>query len=413
MRILFWFVLLAVAAAAVALAIRLNAGYALLVAPPYRIELSLNLFLLLLLGGFAAIYATLRLIARAVRLPGSVRTWRRQQKRERARGKQDAAIVALLEGRYRKAQQLAQEALAIPGSAGLSAMVGARAAIDVRDFEAASSLLERSDAQTPSLAVPRLMLSAEIALERGQPLQALKLLRDLRQDAGMHTAALRLELRALQAAGRWSEIPPLLDQLVKRKVYDAAQADHVRVSAHGEQLNVLASDAAGLREYWDRLPDAAKLRPQVARAGARSFLQLGGDREAATILANSLDRNWDSELVELYGECRPADATRQLEQAERWLTTHNQDSALLRVLGTLCQRQQLWGKAQTYFEASLALNNDWRGHLALGEMLGALNRDEEANAHFVAALRLATGELRRSGRLIDRQGGGPSASSPT
>ena len=103
MRILFWFVLLAVAAAAVALAIRLNAGYALLVAPPYRIELSLNLFLLLLLGGFAAIYVTLRLITRAVRLPSSVRTWRRQQKRERARAKQDAAIVALLEGRYRSA----------------------------------------------------------------------------------------------------------------------------------------------------------------------------------------------------------------------------------------------------------------------------------------------------------------------
>jgi hypothetical protein len=28
-------------------------------------------------------------------------------------------------------------------------------------------------------------------------------------------------------------------------------------------------------------------------------------------------------------------------------------------------------------------------------MLGDLNRDDEANAHFVAALKLATGELRR------------------
>jgi hypothetical protein len=29
-------------------------------------------------------------------------------------------------------------------------------------------------------------------------------------------------------------------------------------------------------------------------------------------------------------------------------------------------------------------------------MLGHLNRDDEANAHFVAALKLATGELRRA-----------------
>ena len=66
---------------------------------------------------------------------------------------------------------------------------------------------------------------------------------------------------------------------------------------------------------------------------------------------------------------------------------------LLRVLGSLCQRAQLWGKAQTYLEASLALDNGWRAHLALGEMLGRQGRDAEANLHFVAALKLATGEL--------------------
>ena len=84
----------------------------------------------------------------------------------------------------------------------------------------------------------------------------------------------------------------------------------------------------------------------------------------------------------------------QLEQAERWLPRHNQDAVLLRVLGTLCQRQQLWGKAQTYLEASLALDNNWRAQLALGEMLGRLGRSDEANAHLVAALKLATEELR-------------------
>jgi HemY protein len=395
MRFLFWFLLLAAAAVAAALAVKLNSGYALLVTPPYRVELSLNLLLLIAIAGFALLYGAVRLVVRTVRMPETVRAWRRRQKLERARAAHDAAVVALLEGRYGKAQQRALEALAIPGSSGLSAMVGARAAIDVRNFDAAEALLNRPDAQATSLAVPRLMLLAEIALEHGQPQRALDILRELRREAGMHTAALRLELRCLQAARRWTDIAPLLEQLVKRKVFDSAQAEHVRITAQSEQLKALAHDAAGLREYWARLPDAAKRHPKVAQAGARSFLQLGGDREAADILAESLEREWNSELVELYGECRPADATRQLEHAERWLTRHNQDPVLLRVLGTLCQRRQLWGKAQTYYEASLALDDGWRAHLALGEMLGHLNRDDEANAHFVAALRLATGELRR------------------
>src|ERR1700693_19232 len=95
------------------------------------------------------------------------------------------------------------------------------------------------------------------------------------------------------------------------------------------------------------------------------------------------------------GRRRLGESTRQLEQAERWLAAHNRDASLLRVLGTLCERQQLWGKAQTYLEASLALDNHWRTHLALGEMLGRLGKNDEANTHFVAALRLATEELKR------------------
>ena len=88
-------------------------------------------------------------------------------------------------------------------------------------------------------------------------------------------------------------------------------------------------------------------------------------------------------------------ATRQLETAERWLTSHNQDPALLYTLGRLCERAQLWGKAQTYLEASLALDNSWRTNLALGEMQAKLGRTDGANAHFAAALKLALGELDR------------------
>ena len=397
MRFLFWFLLLAVAAVVAALAVKLNTGYALLVAPPYRLELSLNLLLILVVGGFVALYLTIRLVAGTVQLPSRVRLWRRQQKLERARAKQDAAVVALLEGRYGKAQQHAQEALAIPGSSALNALIAARAAIDVREFDAAEQFLAGPDAQAQSLSVPRLMLSAEIALEHGQPQEALRLLQELRKEAGMHTAALRLELRSLQAARRWADIPALLEQLVKRKVFDATQAEHVRVTAYSEQLKSLTHDAAGLTDYWARLPESTRMHTKVARAAAQSFLQLGGDRQAAELIGASLARDWDSDLVELYGECHLADASRQLEQAERWLTTHNQDAVLLRVLGLLCQRAQLWGKAQTYLEASLAVDDGWQAHLALGEMLGRQGRDTEANAHFVAALRLATEQLKRGG----------------
>jgi HemY protein len=62
----------------------------------------------------------------------------------------------------------------------------------------------------------------------------------------------------------------------------------------------------------------------------------------------------------LYAKCRIGDATAQLETAERWLASHAQDATLLYALGMLCERESLWGKAQTYLEASLALDDQWR-----------------------------------------------------
>ena len=393
MRILFWFLLLAAAAVGVALATRLTAGYALFVAPPYRVELSLNLFILLALAVFVGGYAIVRVIMRALRLPDEVRAFRRQQQQERTRAKHDAAVVALLEGRYGKARQYAEEALAIPQSSGLSALVAARGAIETRDFEVAEALLARPDAEVGSLAVPRLMLEAELKLEMGQPVEALGRLQALRKEAGAHTAALRLELRALQAARRYAEIPPLVDQLIKRKVYGAAEADLIRAAAHAQELGECTHDPARLRSYWSRLADADQRIARIALAGARGFLAVGGDREAAEILARSLERNWDPKLALLYAECRTGDPTRQLEQAEGWLREHSQDAVLLYALGVLCERAQLWGKAQTYLEASLALDDTWRTHVALGELLVRLERGDEANAHLAAALKLALAEL--------------------
>jgi HemY protein len=399
-RVLLAFLVIATAAVTLALLFRINTGYVLFVSPPYRIELSQNAFIVIAVLSMVAIYALVRMLVRIARLPADVREGRRRRQFERFRSKQDAAVVALLEGRHGKARQFAEEALAIPHSSPIAALVGARAALETRDYPAAAAMLDRPDTQATKLAVPRLMLEAELALERGQPAEALARLAELRREAGLHTAAQRLELRALTAAGRPAEIPALVDQLVKRKVYDAEQGELLRASAHAEALETFAHDAAGLRAYWARVPESDRVQPKVASAAAKTFLALGNDREAADILAKSLERTWDSRLVLLYAQCRAPDATRQLETAERWLVSHSHDAALLYTLGRLCERQQLWGKAQTYLEASLALDNHWRAHVALGEMLAKLDRHDEANAHLSAALSLALSELELAGQSL-------------
>ena len=397
MRALAAFLLIAALAILLALVAKTNPGYVQLVAPPVRAEASLFVFALLALAAFFALYAVLRLAARIAAMPREVRAHRARQQLERSRAKQDAALVALLEGRYGRARELADEALALHRSGGLPALVGARAALDMRDFASAARLLARPDARVASLEVPRLMLEAELALEQGQAGEALAQLDALKREAGAHTAALRLSVRALAAAGRSSEVPAVVDQLVRRKVYDADQGAMVRASAQADALAGLAHDAAGLRDAWNRLPEADRLHPKVALAAAKAFAWQGGDREAAEILARSLERQWDPALVAAYADCRSSDVSPQLETAERWLAQPSVDATLLCSHGRLCERAQRWRRAPTYFEASLALDDHWRAHVLLGNMLVRLGRVDEANAHLAAALRLALAGLGEPG----------------
>jgi len=82
MKYVIWIVLIFATAVAISSAAH-NTGYVLLVYPPYRIELSLNFFvLLLLLFAFAAYHLT-RLIMMVANLPKHARSYRLQRAAEK------------------------------------------------------------------------------------------------------------------------------------------------------------------------------------------------------------------------------------------------------------------------------------------------------------------------------------------
>ncbi|MBZ0095630.1 MAG: heme biosynthesis HemY N-terminal domain-containing protein, partial [Sulfuricella sp.] len=111
MKTLFWILAILAAAVALTLAAKHNAGYVLLVYSPYRIELSLNLFVTLLLAVFAAGYGAVRLAVHTLNLPAYVRTFRQERRRDKAREAMDDALLAFYEGRYAKAEKFAATAL--------------------------------------------------------------------------------------------------------------------------------------------------------------------------------------------------------------------------------------------------------------------------------------------------------------
>ncbi|MCF8183744.1 MAG: heme biosynthesis protein HemY, partial [Polynucleobacter sp.] len=100
MRAILWLLILAGLAVGLALAAHYNDGYVLLVLPPWRVEVSLNFFVLVAAGGFFLIYFLTRIVSYTLGLPRVVTEFRQRRKREKAALALRESWRLLQEGRY-------------------------------------------------------------------------------------------------------------------------------------------------------------------------------------------------------------------------------------------------------------------------------------------------------------------------
>jgi HemY protein len=392
-RALLWIVGLFALAVALTAAARYSPGYVLLVLPFHRVEVSLNLAVALLLGAFVAAYLLVRALGLTLAMPARAVAFRRQQRRARARRAFEEAGRAFFEGRFGRAERAAMQALEQDEAVGLSLVVAARSAHELRSFHARDEYLREMERRAPHENYLRIMTQAELLLDERRyhdVLQALGQLQD------KHTAALRLELRAQQLAKNWDQVLQLLPQLDRRKVFEAGILEQIRHYAQTENLKRKALDWRALREYWDRLPAEDRKDGRVAAAAAQCFIALGGVSEAHEIIEQSLEVTWNPTLLALYVECLPRDARRHLERAESWLQQRPGDPVLLLALGQLCMQQELWGKARSYLEASLAVEPTHTAYVEFGKLLERMGEPEEASRVYRRGLELALGQLKNS-----------------
>ncbi|MDH4233693.1 MAG: heme biosynthesis protein HemY [Gallionella sp.] len=387
MKYLFWILLLFAAAVALS-TVAHNPAYVLVVYPPYRIELAFTLFVVLSLLAFISGYILVRLTLAAVQLPSYVQKYRLGHDQSKSRKSLDEALIAFLEGRYAAAEKASAKAIELGDASALPSIIAARSAHELRDFQKRDAYLSASESQSVGDTTMHLIAKARFMLDQHDPQAALNCLQKLR-DRGVkgHVGALSLELRAQQLAGHWDEVLSLLEQLEKRGSIEVAMAEQFRQQAWLEKIRQ-PEDLAGLTACLKNIPEDFKRRAKVAATAAQALIQKGAGSLAQQLLSDSLNAQWDSELVALYGDCQSGDVVAQIEQAEKWLILHKDDAGLLLALGKLCLHQKLWGKAQSYLEASISVSPSQAAYNALGQLAELVGKSDEANKHYQRAMKL-------------------------
>jgi HemY protein len=388
MKFLFWLLALFTAAVALALTAK-NPGYVLVVFPPYRIELSLTLFALIFLALLALAHFSLRIANAALRLPNYVRTYREQRALSRGRAAMMEALSAFFEGRYAAAEKAAVRAMESGEKSGINSIIAARSAHELREFDKRDSYLAGTAGKSVGENTMRLIAQTEFMLDQKQPQLALDSLKEL-STAGMHKhiGALQLELKAQQQARNWDGVLAVLTQLEKRAAIDEMVATQMRQQAWLELLRARTLDLKAMQSLWKTIPDTFRQRPKIAALAASNFIKLQDCKSARQLLTDSLNAQWDSELVSLYGNCQGSNGVEQIEQAENWLKLHSDDAGLLLALGKLCLHQSLWGKAQSYLDASVSLMPSREAYTALAQLAEKLHKSDDAYKYHQLAKQL-------------------------
>ena len=389
MRFALWSLVLAALAVGIALFAERSTGYVVIVSAPWRIELSVNLFAFLVVAGYFAFYFLVRLLGTLVSIPRRVRAYRSERERSIHRQSLNEALLAFFQGRYASAEKSAAQALLGEETKGVAAIIAARSAHELGRFNEREQFLDHAKGTAPAVDQARLTTLADLLVSQGRYQEALAVLKDLSARDSRNLRLLRLKLQSEQALRNWDEVLDTVSALVKLGGLGPEEATAARRAAHLGNLNRKSQDGAALDAYWKTLPAEMRVDAAVAATAARYQVALGSNAAARAIVEQALEREWNPVLVALYGEAAGDDALPQIERAERWLRVHARDPALLLALGKLCMKQGLWGKAQSYIEASLALEPTHDGHMTLAALMERLGKPQEAVQHFRRSAELA------------------------
>jgi len=394
MKQLLYALLLLLFAVLIALYAQQDTGYVLIGRGYQTMEMSLTLFVTVLLFGFIAIYLLLKAVHHFWGIPERLRFWNLQNKGKRARTSSNQGLIELAQGNWSQAERALVRGVKNSDLPLLNYLSAARAAQkqgapERRDHYLAMAHVNRKDA---SFAVQ--VTQAELQLAHGQLEQSLATLVHLRSLSPRHPHVLFLLMQLYTRLKSWGDLKDLLPVLRRQKVVSEIELDELEKRMHRELLGIAAKQGKTdrLRQSWQHIPRGLRNDEELIDDYARHLLRLSQYDSAETLLREAIKHHWNVDFVYLYGLVKSSTPAKQLGYAEAWLKGHEQNPVLLLTLGRLSLMNELWGKAESYLEASLGAGPRSETYTELGRLLEQLEQPDRARECFRKGLLLAAEE---------------------
>lgn len=384
-------VFLALGAAAAGL-LRSDEGYVLLSFQGWVLETTATGFVIAVIALCAVLLLGWRLLAGTVSLPRSVREALERMREKRAHAAFVSGLGHLTAEDWKRAEIDLVRRAADHDQAQLNYLFAARAARAAGQSERCEQYLDLAAQNAPEGDVRVPLARAEMLREDGRADQAVTLLETLHRAEPKHRPVAALLCEAYADAGRWQPLQELLGKLERRKPMPAERWQALMQAAAIGQLSE-ARDSGRLeplRTVWNRLPRPTKETAPVRLAYFRGLVDLNAERQALELVSLAVTRDWDADLVLLYGRIDGGDAVSQLATVEQWLNKYGEKPELLLVAGRTCLRNRLWGKARSYLDGAIRIRPTPEAYLELARLCQETRQADDASRFYRQGLELAT-----------------------
>jgi HemY protein len=327
-KFIFKLLLLVIIVLGAVLLVRDDPGLVLLRYRDYEVKTSLAFALVALIVVVIAIYYCVRLLRGLWRLPLSVQRLSQDRRFSKARRQLNQGLIDLAEGRFEQAENHLVRLVDFSESPLVHYLAAARAAQLQGKYDARDSYLKAAHEARPDAELAIGVTQAELQLAHQQTEQALAALMHLHGIAPRHDYVTILLARAYYELKDWQALVEILPDVRRRKLIKEAKLVEMEVAGYCGILELATSSQSSFEQAWSKIPKALQADPRMIHLYLDLMVEQGWHNSSAEqLVLKSLNKQWNDDLIEVYGRFQAKDANVQLARVEKWLDDFGHNGA--------------------------------------------------------------------------------------
>jgi len=388
MKYLFSFFAIIFIAVSAGLLAHQDSGYVLFGRGYNTLEMSLSLFLVLLIFSYIFGYILVRFIFRTWTMPEHLKQWRSLRQSKKARKTSLQGLINLSQGQWKKAERLLTRSVKSSDMPLLNYLSAAKAAQKQNAPERRDHYLALAHKSMPNADFSVKLTQAELQFALGQNEQALATLVHLHRLSPKHPHIMVLLSQLYLQLKSWEDLRLLLPHLHKHHVFPEKKLLEIEKETFTELVKQFndKTESEKLLQLWQHISRHLKKDEDLIEVYCNKLIEFEQNDEAELILRNALRKEWHPNLIKQYGLVKSSHLEKQLTFAETLSKDHDNNPLLLLTLGRLCMYNDLWGKARAYLEASVGNKELPETYKELGLLMEYLNEPKLAAEYFKKGL---------------------------